>query len=480
MTSPIALRNFVAGAWTPGHGPAFASTSPHDPSTVVGQGTSSTVEDVDAAVAAAAAATQSWRRTPMHERAAYLSRAATVVESNAEQWARELTIEEGKPIGEARGEIGRAAEILRYVAGQANNSVGQVFASPRAGERIVVDRRPVGVVAVVSPFNFPIAIPAWKIAPALVHGNTVVWKPPTSVSVLATRLTEAFAEAGLPDGVLSLVHGEGDTGAWLVEHAGVDAVTFTGSTSVGRRIAGSCAAKGIAVQAEMGGKNAAIVLPDADLDNAVSHVVSGAFRSAGQKCTATSRLVLHEKIADRFLSMLADAVRELVVGDPLEPNTFVGPLVSARSRDNVTEAIESASADGATVVVRGELDDALEGHYVAPTVMEVTGNDAGIWREELFGPVLAVRRVHDVAEAVEAASVGEYGLCASVFTTDLEATTYVSAELNVGMVHVNSETAGADPHVPFGGNKASSYGPREQGTASREFFTTTTTTYVRV
>ncbi len=482
MTTTIAvevLDNFIAGRWMPGGGPTFTSTSPHDPSIAVGHGTCAGRADVDTAVAAANEAARTWRCTPAHERAACLVRAAAVIEANLDLWAGELAREEGKPIVEARGEVARAAQILRYNATHADTEAGQLFSSPRPGEKILVDHRPRGVVAVISPFNFPIAIPAWKLAPALAYGNTVVWKPPTSVALLAKRLTEALDRAGLPAGVLSLVHGEREVGQWLTEHPGVDAVTFTGSTPVGRAIAASCAARGVPVQAEMGGKNAAIVLPDADITRAVHQVLSGAFRSSGQKCTATSRLVLHENVADRFLDEFLPAVTALVVGDPEDEDTYVGPLVSEAARNRVGDAIDRAVAEGARMLARANHDGSLPGHYTAPTVLEVDDTETDLWNEELFGPVLTVVRAPDLDHALRAANAGPFGLSVAVFTADLSTALSSIEDLNVGMVHVNSETAGADPHVPFGGNKASSYGPREQGAAAKDFFTTTTTTYLK-
>lgn len=475
----VDLVNLIGGNWAEGGGDEFASTSPHDPDVVVGRGRHASRADVDAAVRAAAAAAPGWRRTPMHQRAACLIRAAAEVDAHAEEWARELAREEGKPIVEARGEVGRAAQVLRYNARHADAATGEIFASPRPGEKILVERTPVGVVAVITPFNFPIAIPAWKIAPALVYGNAVVWKPPTSVPLLALRLAQALQAAGLPQGVLSLVHGDGDVGRWLTEHDSVDAVTFTGSTPVGRALAGSCATRGVPVQAEMGGKNAAVVLPDADLDRAVAEVVAGAFRSAGQKCTATSRAVVHGAVSERFLSQLGDAAAALRVGDPEDAENYVGPVVSDAARRRLDAAVARAVDGGAIVRGRATLDGSLAGHYVAPTVLSVDSPAGELWDEELFGPVLAVTVVDDAEAAMRAASAGPYALSVAVFTADLGAAMTAMEELGTGMVHVNSETAGADPHVPFGGNGSSGYGPREQGTAARDFFTTTRTVYLK-
>ncbi len=479
MNSVVALRNFIGGSWVAGSGPEFTSVSPHDPRSVVGAGRHASKAEVDAAVGHARAAAADWRRTPIHTRAECLLRAADVIDSHQAKWGRELAREEGKPLTEARGEVGRAAQVLRFHAHRADAETGEIFASPRQGEKILVERRPVGVVAAITPFNFPIAIPAWKIAPALVYGNAVVWKPPTMVPLLAVRLAEALQQAGLPAGVLSLVHGDAEVGRWLIEHDGIDAVTFTGSTAVGRSIAGACASRGIAVQAGMGGKNAAVVLPDADIAAAVADVVSGAFRSAGQKCTATSRLVLHADIAEGFLAQLRDAVATLPVGDPEEPANYVGPVVSAAARHRIDTALVTASTNGAQIVAQSAVRPELRGHYVAPTVVQIDEPAGPLWHDELFGPVLTVAVVGDTDTALRAAAAGPYALSVSVFTADLGTVMTAIDELDAGMIHINSETAGADPHVPFGGNGASGYGPREQGAAARDFFTTAQTIYVK-
>ncbi|WP_300014282.1 aldehyde dehydrogenase family protein [Pseudonocardia sp.] len=476
------LQHLVDGRWRDGAGAAYTDVNPARPSRSVAAGTEASAEDAVAAVAAARRAAPGWSGTPYHERAAVLVRAAALVEAAAERWGAELAAEEGKTRPEGVGEVRRAAEILRYCAGEADREAGEVYASPRRGERILVTRRPVGVVLVVTPFNFPIAIPAWKIAPALVHGNTVVWKPASTVPLLAVRLASALHDAGLPPGVLNLVVAGGRTGGALVHHPGVDAVTFTGSTAVGRAIAASCAARGVPVQAEMGGKNAAVVLADADLDLAAEQVLLGAFRSTGQKCTATSRLVVERAVADEFVAEIARRADALVVGDPLVDGVQMGPLVSAAAAEAVGAGVTAAVRQGARPrTTREHLPggDLAEGFFAPPAVLELDSTDPVIWREELFGPVLAVVRAADPATAFALAADSAYGLAAAVFTTDLGAALDAVDTLDVGVLHVNSETAGADPHVPFGGAKHSGYGPKEQGRASREFFTHTTTVYLR-
>lgn len=480
MTTPV--RHLVDGRWLDGDGAPLQSVNPTRPREVVAEGGAALPADVDAAVAAAAGAAPSWAATPIHQRGALLSAAAGAVERNAEQWGLELATEEGKTRAEGVGEVRRAAQILRYYANEGDRSSGELYASPRAGEQILVTRRPLGVVAVITPFNFPIAIPAWKIAPALVYGNTVVWKPASTVPLLAIRLAEAFTEAGLPPGVLNLLIGDSDVGEAIVGHAGIAGISFTGSTAVGRRIAASAAARGVPAQAEMGGKNAAVVLDDADLDLAVEQVMLGAFRSTGQKCTATSRLIVTPGIADAFLDALRTRARALQVGDPVDDTTQMGPVISAAARQSVTGGVDAAVAQGATVLTGGRpyLEGPLaEGYFVAPTIVALDGAPADVWTDELFGPVLAVRRAADAEEAFALANDSEFGLSAAVFTQDLTRALQAVDHIDVGVLHVNSESAGADPHVPFGGAKKSGLGPKEQGAAAREFFTHTTTVYLR-
>ncbi|QDQ96180.1 aldehyde dehydrogenase family protein [Tomitella fengzijianii] len=480
---PVDLHSRIGDAWIAGGGGALESDNPARPGETVARGRTVTAAELDAAVDAAAAAFPGWSACTLHERGGILARAAAIIDARADEWGTELSREEGKTLAEGRGEVARAAQILRYYAGAADRESGTVHPSPRAGEQILVTRRPVGVVAAVTPFNFPIAIPAWKIAPALVYGNTVVWKPAETVPLLALRLMEALVQAGLPAGVLNLVFAAGDLGARLVGHERVDAVTFTGSTAVGREIAAGAARRGVPVQAEMGGKNAAVVLADADVGLAVQQIMAGAFRSSGQKCTATSRLVLDHAVADAVLDGLAREVKSLRVGDPLDPEVHVGPLITAAARERVDRGAAAAVDAGARVVVRGEtpgaVGDSAAGNFAPPTVLELDSTDAPVWREELFGPVLAAVRVDGAAAAFSAANDGEYGLSAAVFTRDIGSALGAVDDLSVGVLHINSESAGADPHVPFGGAKASGYGPREQGEAARDFFTTATTVYLR-
>lgn len=475
------LRHLIDGEWRPGDGGELVDTSPTRPRESVAVGRLAQDRDLDQAVAAARDAFPKWAATPHPVRGRILDRAADILHARAEQWGEELAWEEGKTRAEGIAEVRRAADIFRYYAGEALRPVGEVFASSRPGEQIQVIRRPVGVVAVVTPFNFPIAIPAWKIAPALSYGNVVVWKPASAVPLLAVRLAEALVEAGLPKGVLSLLVCGGALGGRLVEHPGVDAVTFTGSTSIGRNLIAACGRLARPIQTEMGGKNAAVVLASADLDLAVEEVVAGAFRSTGQKCTATSRLVVEDAVADDFLARLTKRVAGLRVGDPLDETTEMGPVVSLDARDEIQQAVDAGAVRPGVEILTGGRpydDDRATGAFLQPTVVELAEDDP-LWREELFGPVLAVRRARGVRHAFDLVNDSEFGLSAAVFTDDLRAVSQAVDQVDVGILHINSETAGAEPHVPFGGAKQSGYGPKEQGRAALEFFTQTKTVYLR-
>lgn len=482
MTTTFELRHFIDGTWVEGSGDLLVDVNPSRPDDIVAQGAGASERDVDRAYAAARAALEGWRKTPARSRAAILLRAADIIEANRDEWGRELAREEGKTLVEAIGETGHAANILRFHAQEVERQSGGLFESPSPGERILVIRRPVGVIGAITPFNFPISIPAWKLAPALVWGNTVVWKPATFVPVLAMRFAEALEQAGLPRGVLNLVNGTAAVGAAIVAHPEVDAVTFTGSTKVGRIIAAQLAARGIPFQGELGGKNASLVLADADLDVAVEQVALGAFRAAGQKCTATSRVIVHEAVADEFLRRLAIRTERIVVGDAQDERVEMGPVVDAAARDRVVAALGRARSSAKAIIAPAPYasGDLADGYFVPPSIFELHEDDPGeLWTEELFGPVIGVRRVSSTAEGIALVNDSEYGLSTAVFTTGLADALAAIEEIRVGVVHVNSASAGADLHVPFGGSGSSALGPKEQGAAAREFFTETATVYLR-
>lgn len=483
MTPPRAaqLRQYINGEWSAGNAAEVISHAATDSTLVVASGSAADPAQINLAFEAAHAAKASWAATPMATRAGYLRAAGSYLEEHAEEFGAELSLEEGKTLAEGIGEVRRAAQIFAYYAGEAERTAGALFQSPRAGEQIMVSHKPLGVIGIITPFNFPIAIPAWKIAPALIFGNTVVFKPASLVPLLSMRLVEALEFSGLPEGVLNLVIGPGFLGDSIIEHQYLNGLTFTGSTGVGRKLCAAGATRGIPVQAEMGGKNASVVLADADLNLASEQVLFGAFRSSGQKCTATSRLILDERIADEFLALLTSRLDQWITGDPLDPNVHMGPLVDAKSLASVKAGITKAMDEGASLIYAGKAP--AVGNFLAPTILEIPGGvqrrSNTAWREEFFAPVLSVLRVNGKEEAFQAAEDSEFGLSLALFTRDLATVIEAQGRLDVGILHVNSESAGADPHVPFGGAKASGYGPKEQGAAAREFYTHTTTVYLR-
>lgn len=477
-----ALRQFIGGVWVDGGGEHLVDVNPTCPTQIVAEGAAASTADVDQAFEAAARALEGWRRMPARGRAGVLLGAADIIWAHRQKWGEELTREEGKTLTEGVTEVGHSANILRFHAQEIERSSGEVFESAKADERILVVRRPVGVVGVITPFNFPMSIPAWKLAPALVWGNTVVWKPAVSVPVLAMRFAQALEQAGLPRGVLNLVIGDAAVGERIVEHPRVDAVTFTGSTAVGRRVAAQLASRGIPFQGELGGKNASLVFDDADLDVAVEEVAVGAFQSAGQKCTATSRVIVQDAVAEEFLHRLAERTSAMVVGDPLQPGVEVGPLVDGQARDRVASALERAKRHARPVVARDRYREGLlsEGFFVAPSIFELPSHDPGeLWHDELFGPVVGVRRVSTEVEAFSLVNDSEFALAAAVFTTSLSRAMQAMQEIRAGVIHINSASAGADLHVPFGGARGSGLGPKEQGSAAREFFTEAATIYLK-
>ena len=472
-----AYGQFIAGAWR-GAGGELENRNPADPSTVVSTHGLATVQDVEEAYAAARAAAAGWRRTSPVRRGEILLRAAELIAARAEQIAAELTAEEGKTLPEARGETARAVSVLRFFAGECSQPVGDMLPSVADRTLLYSVREPLGVVCVITPWNFPIAIPAWKIAPALAYGNTVVFKPSDVTPLCAIRLVEALAEAGLPDGVLNLVTGmPADIGDALTGSEEVDAITFTGSNPVGRAIQAAAVPRGVKVQLELGGKNPVIVLPDADMDVAVDQTLRGAMFSTGQKCTATSRAILHPSIADEFTERVLGAVRSLQVGDGAREGVQIGPLVSEPQQQRVLSYLEVAREEGHELLVGGGRGDG-DGWFVQPTVYDGVEPESRIGQEEIFGPVLGLMRADDLEQALAIANSVKFGLSASLFTTNLSSALEFAREAEVGVVHINSETAGAEPQAPFGGMKGSSSHSREQGKAAVHFFTETKTVYI--
>jgi alpha-ketoglutaric semialdehyde dehydrogenase len=471
-------RNYVGGEWRNAHsGETYEQWNPWRPSQVTGVYASSGPDDVAAAVEAASAAFPAWASLPAPSRAAFFHRAADALDARSEQIAADMTTEMGKPLREARMEAARAATILRFAAGEAWRPIGEVYAASVPLQRLYTVRRPLGVVGLITPWNFPIAIPVWKLAPALIHGNTVVLKLAHDAPRTGLHVAECFAEAGLPPGVLNVLTGSGSTvGSAVVASAGVRAISFTGSVPVGHGVREAATARGSRVQLELGGHNPLVVTADAELDRAAEAVYAGAFWSAGQKCTATRRILVQEPVYDAFRERLLARVAAGKVGDPSDPATEVGPLVTERAFEDVLAAIERGRDEGGVIATGGGRADE-EGYVVAPTVFEDVADDAYLSCEEVFGPVTSLYRFATLDEALERANAVPFGLSASIFTRDLHAVHRFSEELQAGILHVNSQTAGADVHVPFGGIKGSGYGPHEQGRAALEFFTDAVTVY---
>jgi aldehyde dehydrogenase (NAD+) len=446
------------------------SRSPQAPSDLVVRVPDTAPEKVAEAADVARAAATGWAREPAHARTAALHACAEALAAAAGELTDLVVREVGKPVGEAGAEIGRGVAILRYFAQQALHPEGEVYPPADGVSLLHTRRRPHGVAGLITPWNFPVAIPLWKAAPALAFGNTVLLKPAPQSSAVALRLAELFTGA-LPHGVLTVLTGLGGTGEAIVDAA--DAVSFTGSVAAGRAVARRAVARGIPVQCEMGGQNAAIVLPDADQDAAAAAIAAAAMGYAGQKCTATSRVIVVGDPAP-FAERLAAAVEALPVGDPADPATVVGPLIESRPREVIQAAVRRASAGGARVLTSGRQPDG-DGWFQVPTLLTDVPPGDDLRSEEYFGPVCVVLPAESAGAAVQVANDVRHGLVAGVYTQNLGAALTLANQLDVGMVKVNAPTTGVDFHAPFGGEKESSYGPREQGTAARDFYTRTVT-----
>lgn len=478
--SETVFGNYIAGEWTTGTSVA-ENINPSNTNDVVGLYARADAAGAAAAIAAAKEAFPAWSRSSPQLRHDALIKVSQEIHARREELGRLLSREEGKTLAEGIGEVTRAAQIFGFFAAEALRIAGQKLDSVRPGLDIEITREPVGVVGIITPWNFPIAIPAWKIAPAIAYGNTVVFKPADLVPASAWALTEIISRSGLPAGVFNLVMGRGSVvGQAILESPDVNAVTFTGSVSTGRMVAAACVASipMKKVQLEMGGKNPLVVLDDADLDVAVECAVNGAFYSTGQRCTASSRLIVTEGIHDRFVSAVVDRLSSLVVGDALDPKTQIGPVVDQSQLDQDLDYIRVGQEEGAKLVFGGDLIKRDNpGHFLAPALFTETSNAMRINREEIFGPVASVVRVRDYEEALQVANDTAFGLSAGICTTSLKYAKHFKRNSEAGMVMINVPTAGVDYHVPFGGRKASSYGPREQGSYAVEFYSQVKTAY---
>ena len=472
-------KNLIAGEWVTSSS-VTRNVSPSNTGDVIGEYAQASAAEVAEAVAAAKAAFPAWSRTSPQERHDILLRAAQEILARREELGRLLAREEGKTLPEAVGEVTRAGQIFDFFAGETLRIPGEKFASVRPNVDIEVTREAVGVVGIIAPWNFPIAIPAWKIAPALAYGNTVVFKPADLVPGSAHALAEIIVRAGVPKGVFNLTMGRGSVvGQALLDNPHVDAITFTGSVATGRRVAAACTAMMRKFQLEMGGKNPLVVLDDADLKTAVECAVNGAYFSTGQRCTASSRLVVTKGIYPRFAEALTERMRGLVVDDAVKPGVHIGPVVDQTQLDQDMSYVAVGKDEGAKLALGGErLNRETPGFYMAPALFTDAANSMRISREEIFGPVAAMIPARDYEHALEIANDTDFGLCGGICTTSLKYASHFKRNAQVGMAMVNLPTAGVDYHAPFGGRKGSSLGAREQGRYAAEFYTTVKTAYI--
>lgn len=472
----MTYAHYIAGEWVTDDAVSI-NINPSNTDDIVGEFSRGDAARVDEAVAAANAAQPDWAAASPQLRHDVLEKASNLITSRKDELGRLLSREEGKTLAEGIGETMRAAQVFKFFAGEAIRNVGDAVASIRPGIDVTVEREAVGTIGLITPWNFPIAIPAWKLAPALAYGNAVVMKPAELTPGCAWELAKILHEAGCPTGVFNLVMGPGSTvGARIVEHPGIDAISFTGSVATGNTIAVQCASTGKRVQMEMGGKNPLVVVDDADLDVAVATAINGAFFSTGQRCTASSRLIVTAGIHDAFLEKLTSAAANLIVGDALDAATQIGPVVDQKQLDQNLRYLKLASNEGCDVR-GGELANG-PGFFMKPAIFAGATNQMTVSREEIFGPMASVIKVADYDEALAVANDTEFGLSAGICTTSLRYASDFRKKAQAGMVMVNLPTAGVDYHVPFGGRKGSSYGPREQGSYAREFYTIVKTSYI--
>ncbi|HET6797788.1 MAG TPA: aldehyde dehydrogenase family protein [Gemmatimonadales bacterium] len=483
MIEATTFKNFIAGAWvTPSTDRYFENRNPADPSDLIGRFPDSDQQDIDDAVRSAQRGFQVWSRTPAPGRGDVLRRVGDLLVERKEAIAEAMTREMGKVLAETRGDVQEGIDTAFYAATEGRRLFGHVVPSELRSKWAMSYRRPIGVVGLITPFNFPLAIPTWKMFPALLCGNSVIIKPSEDVPHTVHLLVEILLEAGLPPEVIQLVHGRGETvGKALVEHPDVPVISFTGSTETGAIIGETCGRMHKRLSLEMGGKNAMIVMDDANLELALEGVLWGAFGTTGQRCTATSRLVLHQKVHDRFLQRLADAARALRLGDGRQTDTDVGPLIHEASRKKVEDYVEIGQREGAELITGGERPSGgrlSEGYFYEPTVFAGVKPRSRLEQEEIFGPVLSVVRVASFDEAVRVNNDVRYGLSSSIYTSDVDLAFRAMQELDNGITYVNAPTIGAEAHLPFGGVKATGNGHREGGWEVYEFYSETKVCYV--
>ncbi|MBI4425325.1 MAG: aldehyde dehydrogenase family protein [Elusimicrobia bacterium] len=480
---PPRLQQFIGGRWVEGGGEReIASVNPADTRETVAAFRGANQADAAKALEAAAAAAPAWRDTPAPERGRVVARAVEIARRRLPELARLMTREQGKILAEAKGELEKGINLLEWFAGEGYRFMGETAPSDLPQNLLYTLRRPLGVVSVITPWNFPWAIPVWKMAPALVAGNAVVFKPASLVPAFSVELVKVFEEAGLPGGVMNLILGSGSSvGNLLVEDPRVKAVSFTGSNEIGRGVHAIAGRRGIRATCEMGGKNPCVIWEDADLDLALGGVLRGAFGATGQRCTATSRLLLHERIADTFLERLLAETRKLKVGNGLDPKTTMGPAVDQGQLDTDLEHIELAKKEGARLLCGGrrlEAGELKHGFFVEPTLFDEVRPSMRLWQEEVFGPVLAAARFKTFDEALRLANDCPFGLTSAIYTQDLTVAMRFVDSMDAGMVHVNSPTIGGEPAVPFGGVKGSGVGEREMAKEGVRFFSETKTVFL--
>ncbi|QYO67095.1 aldehyde dehydrogenase family protein [Leptolyngbya sp. 7M] len=476
-------HNYIGGEWVrSSSGEWFDNVNPADTTDIIGRFPKSNAEDVDKAVAAAKDAASKWRQTPAPKRAELLFTLAEIIRDNKHRYTEEMTREMGKVLKEAGGDVQEAIDCTYYTAGEGRRLHGFTTPAEMKNKFAMCVRQPVGVCGLITPFNFPMAIPSWKLIPALVCGNTVIIKSGEDVPLSALNLVKACEEAGIPRGVVNLVNGFGEPGAALVDHKDVRLISFTGSTETGRKIAETCARENKIVSLEMGGKNAIIVMDDADIDNAVEGSVWGAFGTSGQRCTASSRLVVHKKIYKKFVTKFVERVKALRVGNGLDPKTEVGPVIHEDAMQKILGYIEigkkvdkATLATGGSRITKGGLD---KGWFIEPTVFTDVKPGMRIEQEEIFGPVTAIIPFGALDEAIEIVNGVKYGLSSAIYTQDVNKAFYAMQELYTGICYVNSATIGAEVHLPFGGTKATGNGHREAGTQVLDIFSEWKALYV--
>ena len=480
MNSSAMYPNLINGSWVSADD-AITNINPSDLDDVVGIYARATEDQVREAIEGAGTAFESWARVGIQERADILDRVGSEILARKNELGYLLSREEGKSLPEGIGEAARAGQIFRFFAAEALRAHGEIVDSVRPGISVEITREPVGVVGIITPWNFPIAIPAWKIAPALAYGNCVVFKPAELVPGCAWALAEILVRAGIPPGVFNLVMGKGSVvGEVILKSSKVNAISFTGSQPIGARVVALAGQHLAKVQLEMGGKNPLIIVDDGDIETAVTCAIQGAYFSTGQRCTASSRFIVTKSIYEHFVNAVTDRLHRLKVDDALAPGTDIGPVVDERQFAQDVEYINIGKKEGAKLAVGGtRLNRTKRGHYLAPALFTDSAPEMRINREEIFGPVASVIRVKDYEEALSVANGTPFGLCAGIVTKSLKLASHFKRNAQAGMVMVNLPTAGVDYHVPFGGRKGSSYGPREQGSYAREFFTIVKTAYVR-